>query len=249
MTDRVAYFVHTDDNLFVATWQAIDLPGGWNITNSWLSLYIDTTNAKPDLAQYPQAELRTPLDGSSRSAWLNGDEAGSYYFCQTGGGGITIPRPCTPRTLYEVGQRFCGGEIATAICTEFRVSRTLLGSFSEYDGVAIGQINFTPSGDQTFIPEAGYEASPATWITMSYGEGSASLPRVRWSGRVFAGLTNTTTPLPNYRVSLIAEGGAAYSKFTDSFGRFSLTSRCHLGRRSSSRRRSWKRSAATPCPA
>ncbi len=220
MIDQRAYFVHTDNDLFVATSLSIDPPGDWNITNSWLSLYLDTTNAKPDLAQYAQAELRTPLDGTSRSAWLNGDEFGSYYFCQSGGG-IALPQPCTPRSLYQVGQRFCGGEIATAICTEFRVSRTLLGSFSEFDGVAMGQINFTQLGDQTFVPEAGFEASPATWLTMSYGEGSASLPRVRWSGRVFAGLTNTTTPLPNYRVSLITEG-AGESQFTDSTGRFSF---------------------------
>lgn len=220
MVDQRAFFVHTDNDLFVATSLSIDPPGDWNITNSWLSLYIDTTNAKPALAEYAQAQLITPLDGSSRSSWLNGDGFGSYYFCQSGGG-ITVPFPCTPRSLYQVGQRFCGGEIATAICTEFRVSRTLLGSFSEYDGVAMGQINFTPSGDQTFVPENGFEASPATWLTMSYGEGSASLPRVRWSGRVFAGLTNTTTPLPNYRVSLLTEGAGA-SVFTDGNGRFNF---------------------------
>jgi len=220
MEDALAHFVHTDNDLFVSVATGLVLPGGWNITNSWLSLYLDTTNARPALAEYPQAELRTPMDGSSRSAWFNGDGSGGYYFCQTPAG-IGLPQPCTPRSLYQVGQRFCGGEIATTLCTEFRVSRTLLGNFNEFDGVALGQINFTSFGDQTFIPEAGFEASPATWLTMSYGEGSASLPRVRWSGRVFAGLTNTSAPLPNYRVSLITEG-AAYSKFTDGAGRFSF---------------------------
>ncbi len=220
MVDVTAHFVHTDNDLFVSVAAGLALPGGWNITNSWLSLYLDTTNARPALAEYPQAELRAPMDGSSRSAWLNGDGSGGYYICQTPGG-IGLPQPCTPRSLYQVGQRFCGGEISTAICTEFRVARTLLGNFNEFDGVALGQINFTSFGDQTFIPEAGFEASPATWLTMSYGEGSANLPRVRWSGRVFSGLTNTSTPLPNYRVSLIADS-VAYSKFTDSFGRFSF---------------------------
>lgn len=220
MIDQRALFVRTDNDLFVAVALSIDPPGDWNITNSSLSLYIDTTNAKPALAEYPQAELRTPLDGSSRSTWLNGDGAGGYYFCQTPPG-TGLPQPCTPRSLYQVGQRFCGGEIATAICTEFRVSRSLLGTFNEFDGVAIGQVNLTAFGEQTFIPEAGFEASPATWLTMSYGEGSATLPRVRWSGRVFAGLTNTSIPLPNYRVSLIADN-VAYSKFTDGFGRFSF---------------------------
>ncbi len=222
MVDHRAFFVHTDDDLFVAATVSIDPPGDWNITNSWLSLYIDTTNAKPALAENPQVQLVTPLDGTSRSSWLNGDGFGSYYFCQFGGG-ITIPRPCTPRTLYQVGQRFCGVDVEfpTAVCTEFRVSRTLLGSFTEYDGVAMGQINFTQFGDQTFVPEDGFEASPATWLTMSYGEGSANLPRVRWSGRVFAGPTNSTTPLPNYRVSLLTEG-AGGSVFTDSNGRFSF---------------------------
>jgi hypothetical protein len=220
MTDAVAYFVHTDNDLFVSTALSIDPPGDWNITNSWLSLYLDTTNARPALAEYPQAQLRTPLDGSSRSTWLNGDGAGGYYFCQSPPG-IGLPQPCTPRSLYQVGQRFCGEEFSSAICTEFRVSRTLLGNFNEFDGVALGQFNFTSFGDQTFIPEDGLEASPLTWLTMTYGEGSANLPRVRWSGRIYSGLTNTVTPLPNYRVSLIADS-VAYSKFTDSFGRFTF---------------------------
>ena len=219
MVDALAYFVHTDNDLFVSLAAGLALPGGWNITNSWLSLYLDTTNARPALAEYPQAELRTPLDGSSRSAWFNGDGSGGYYFCQTPPG-TGLPQLCTPRSLYQVGQRFGGGEIATALNTEFRVSRTLLGSFNEFDGVALGQFNFTAFGDQTFIPEAGFEASPATWLTMSYGDGSANLPRVRWSGRVFSGLTNGT-PLPNYRVSLIADS-VGYSQFTDGFGRFSF---------------------------
>jgi hypothetical protein len=134
--------------------------------------------------------------------------------------GIGRPQLCTPRSLWQVGQQFCGGEISTAVCTEYRVSKTLLGNFNEFDGVALGQFNFTQFGDQTFIPEDGFEASPATWLTMSYGEGSASLPRVHWSGRVFSGLTNGT-PLPGYRVSLIANS-AGYSQLTDFFGRFNF---------------------------
>jgi Concanavalin A-like lectin/glucanases superfamily len=221
LIDQRAYFVHTSNDLFVAAVVSSILPDSWNVTNSTLSLYIDTTNAKPALAEYPQAELRTPLDGSSRSAWLNGDGGGSYYFCQTPPG-IGLPQPCTPRSLYQVGQQFCGGEISTLVCTEFRVSRTLLGNFNEFDGVALGQVNFTSFGDRTFIPEGGFDASPATWLTMSYGDASANLPRVRWSGRVFSGLnTNNTTILPGYRVSLIANS-AGYSQFTDIFGRFNF---------------------------
>ncbi len=222
MVDRRAYFVHTDNDLFVAVSVGIDPPGDWNITNSWLGLFIDTTNARPALAEFPQIELWARLAGNTNlTTLLNGDGAGGYSLC-TIPGGLGPPRPCTPRSLWQVGQLFCGGEISTAVCTEFRVSRTLLGSFNEYDGVALGQFNLSEFGDQTFTPEDGFDASPATWLTMSYGEGSATLPRVRWSGRVFAGLdTNSTTPLANYRVSLIGTG-AGYSQFTDLNGRFSF---------------------------
>ena len=151
MPDIKALFVHTDNDLFVAAVTSNYLPDNWPITNSWLSLYLDTTNAKPALAEYLQGELRTPLDGSSRSAWLNGDGAGGYYFCQTPPGGIVLPQPCTPRSLYQVGQLFCGGEISTTVCTEYRVSRTLLGSFNEFDGVAMGQFNLTSFGEQTSL--------------------------------------------------------------------------------------------------
>jgi hypothetical protein len=221
LPDTRAYFVHTDDDLFVAVAVSSDPPGDWNITNSWLSLYIDTTNAKPALAEYPQVQIYAQLAGNTNlTTLLNGDGAGSYYLCMTPPG-IGKPQPCTPRSLWQVGQQFCGGEISTAVCTEYRVSRTLLGSFDEFDGVAIGQFNLSEFGEQTFIPEDGFDVSPATWLTMSYGQGSASVPRVRWSGRVLAGLTPNSPPLPGYRVSLIA-GAAGASQLTDSLGRFSF---------------------------
>src|SRR5438093_5564075 len=85
----------------------------------------------------------------------------------------------------------------------------------------MGQFNLTSFGDQTFVPADGFDASPATWLTMSYGQGSANLTRVHWSGRVFSGLTNTTTPLPNYRVQLTSQS-VGYAVFTDGQGRFNF---------------------------
>jgi hypothetical protein len=221
LADRRAFFVHTDNDLFVATAVSIDPPGDWNITNSWLGLFIDTTNAKPALAEYPQVQILAMLAGNTNlTTLLNGDGFGSYYLCLTPPG-VGQPQPCTPRSLWQVGQRFCDGEFPAFVCNEFRVSRALLGSFDEYDGVAIGQFNFTAQGDQTFVPADGFDASPATWLTMSYGDGSATLPRVTWNGRVLAGLTPNSPPLPGYRVSLIA-GPAGASQLTDALGRFSF---------------------------
>ncbi len=221
LQDTRAYFVRTDNDLFVAAVVSSSLPGSWNVTNSWLSLYIDTTNARPTLAEYPQIEIRALLDGNTNhTTLLNGDGSGNYYLCLTPPG-LGTPQPCTPRSLWQVGQQFCGGEISTAVCTEFRVSKTLLGSFSEFDGVAIGQFNLSAFGEQTFIPENGFEASPATWLTMSYGEASATLPRVKWSGRVLAGLATNSPPLSGYRVSLVGNS-LGFSDFTDFQGRFTF---------------------------
>src|SRR6185436_5531826 len=92
LPDIRAYFVHTDNDLFVAVVTSSILPGNWNITNSWLSLYIDTTNGRPALAQYPQIELRTLLDGNTNhSALLNGDGTGDFYLCLTPPG-IGLPQ-------------------------------------------------------------------------------------------------------------------------------------------------------------
>ena len=62
--DNRAYFVHTDNDLFVAMAASSQLPDNFNVINSSLSLYIDTTNGKPVLADYPQIEVYAQLDGA-----------------------------------------------------------------------------------------------------------------------------------------------------------------------------------------
>jgi hypothetical protein len=220
--DTTAHFVHTDNDLFVAITAIYHDPVLGVPPSAWMSLFIDTTNAKPPVPQYPQIEIRALTDGdTNHTGLLNGDGVGSFYACFTPPG-IGLPQPCTPRSLWQVGERYCNGEINPDLCLEYRVSRVLLGSFDEFDGVALGHFNFTPFGDQTFVPEDGFPEAPVTWLTMSYGQGSANLPRVRWSGRVYSGLnSNNATILPGYRVSLIANS-AGYSQFTDFLGRFNF---------------------------
>lgn len=219
--DTVAQFVHTDNDLFVAITANYHDPVMGVPTNAWMSLFIDTTNAKPAVPDYSQIELRALTDGdTNHTALLNGDGVGSFYSCFTPAG-IGLPRPCTSRGLWQVGELYCNGEINPDLCLEYRVSRQLLGSFDEYDGVALGHFNFTSFGDQTFVPEDGFPEAPITWLTMSYGQGSASLPRVQWSGHVLAGLTTNSPALPAYRVSLIGSS-VAYSTTTDFYGRFNF---------------------------
>ena len=219
--DATAHFVHTDNDLFVGVAVSGRLGEYGNILTSWLSLFVDTTNGRPALAEFPQVELRAQLDADTNHvALLNGDGAGGYFACFTPPD-LGLPQPCTPRNFWDARQLFCGFEIFLDACAEFRVSRSLLGSFNEFDGVGLGLFKVTGFGDQSFTPEDSLPNAPAAWVTMTYGEGSATLPRVHWSGRVLAGITNTSPVLAGHRVSLHA-GGAAYSQLTDGWGMFNF---------------------------
>ena len=216
--DGVAWFIRTDNDLFVALTVSGRLG---HSPNGTVGLFVDTTNARPALAEFSQIELLAQLDAdTNHTALLNGDGLGGYFACFTPPG-LGLPQPCTPRTLWQATQKVCGSEINFDACVEFRVSRTLLGSFNEFDGVALGLFNVTGSGDQSFTPEDSLPNSPANWVTMTYGNGSATLPRVRWNGRVFASPTNTAPPLPNHPVSIFAND-IGHTTRTDTFGRFSF---------------------------
>jgi len=224
VADGIAYFIRTTNDLFVGVaGHRRNIGFNWPYTNTWLGLFLDTTYARPPLAEYEQTQLLAYQDyNANHTAWLNGDGGGSYYYCSVGGGGISPPRPCTPRSLWQVGEALCGDDVdPPPPCTEFRVSKALLGSWDEYDGVALGHFNFSQFGDQQFVPEEGYPDSPMTWLTISYGNGSATLPRVRLAGRIFDGLTNTAPGLEGWRVTMFS-GGAVYTNLTDSLGRYSF---------------------------
>ena len=217
VADAVAYFVHTDDDLFVGIGNQRPGSNGSDPTQNWLGLFLDPTYARPALAQRAQVQMQaSQLVANNSNFYLNGDGSGGYSPCLTTNA-LSGIQPCTPANLWQIGKLFCGFELAPP-CVEFRVSRAVLGSFDEFDGVAFGHFNHGGLGEEALTPEDGFSGSPATWLTMSYGQGSANLPRVRMSGRVFGGVAASgNPPLVGHRVSLFA-GGAAYSQFTDAFG-------------------------------
>lgn len=214
--DDVAYFIRTDTDLFVA----MSLNGRLGISPSAsVSLFIDTTNGRPAFAEFPQIQVRAQFDAdTNHTTLLNGDGAGGYFFCQTPSN-LGPSQPCTSRTLWQAVQKFCGDDVHPDGCLEFRISKILLGSFDDFDGVAIGVSNLTGSGDTSFTPEESQPNAPAEWVTMTYGDGSATLPRVRWNGRVFASPTNSALPLANHPVFLFAND-LAHGTRTDRGGRF-----------------------------
>lgn len=218
--DAVAYFVHTDEDLFVGVTRQRRNLAGWNETNTWLGLFLDRTYDRPALADSAQVQMLAFQDYvASHRYWLHGDGGGGFAGCFTNGAGG--PAPCTPTNLWQIGEALCGDDVnPPPPCTEFRVARAWLGSWDEFDGVALGHFGTTPFADQQFAPEDGFPDSPATWLTMSYGNGSASVPRVRWSGRVLE-TPDDPAAVPGHRVTLSC-GGANYSQSTDASGRFSF---------------------------
>jgi hypothetical protein len=216
VSDNVAYFIRTDDNLFVAF--SLNGRAGFS-PNTSLSLFIDTTNGRPALAEFPQIQIKVPIDGdTNHTSLLSGDGLGGYFACLTPPN-LGPSQPCTPRSLWQATQVLCGDDVNQSACVEFRVSRTLLGSFNDFDGVAIGISNLTGTSDSIFTPEEALPAEPTQWVTMTYGDGSATLPRVRWNGRIFASPTKTSPPLANHSMFLFAND-IAHSTRSDSTGRF-----------------------------
>ena len=147
--DGVAYFVHTTNDLFVGVRGLRGNDTGWDPTNSTVRLFIDPAYERPSLAGLTQAMVRvTPQVDQPNPVLLNGDGSGGYFSCTTFNS-LTGFRPCTPTNFWEAGSRSCDGDLLPP-CTEFRVSRSILGSFDEFDGVAIGHFDYTPFADQAF---------------------------------------------------------------------------------------------------
>lgn len=216
VSDDVARFIRTEDDLFVG----ITVGGRLGTTpNTLIGLFVDTTNGQPARPELPQIQLRAQMDQDpNHTALLNGDGLGGYFLCLTPPG-LGSPQPCTPRTLWQATHKLCGDDVHMDGCVEFRVSRTLLGSFNEFDRVGLGLFNITAPGTQEFTPDESEPGAPSGWVTMTYAEGSATLPRVKWNGRIFASPTSQAPPLANHPMFLLANDIAHVTR-SDFSGRF-----------------------------
>lgn len=218
--DLVAFLVYDDTppaGLFVALGQPRHNTGDWPYSNTSVGVMMDPTFSRSALTESSDFYLSTTLgDYNPTGTWLNGNGAGGFTQCLTQGG-----QPCTPPSEYAVGKALCGFEIGGLPCAEFFIPKSKLGSWDEFDGLAVIHKGWNSLGAFNIAPGDAIPPYPYTWAKVSYSEGSAELPSAVVSGKVHAGLSASSPGLPNWRVTMSA-GGTAYQTYTDSNGNFSF---------------------------
>jgi hypothetical protein len=216
--DRSAYLVRTDSALYIAHNGAALAAPSWDQESSWLGVMLDPLFTRDQLAQPSQSRLKILLNSNdpSTSVWQVGDGAGNYVDC-------TDPA-CPQRGVdWDVAKRFYGDDVGPfGHSIEIRLSKALLGEWTEIDGLAIGQFELG-SPPRDYVSYDGAQASiPATWPQVTYGEGSAQLPRAAIKGKVYAGPTAASGPLAGYTVQFGEINSAWYERTTDANGEFSF---------------------------
>ena len=220
--DLPAYLVRTDTDLFIG------LPGvhrsapNWLEETSWIGLMLDPDNSGDLLAQPDDYQIRvylndpkiTPADAPA--ALYVGDGAGNWVPCSD---------PACPQrgmdwdadTKYDNNSEIDPGQLV-----EIRVAKSMLGEFTEVDGLAVGQGDLgTPPLDYVG-PVQAVENSPLTWGQVAYSEGSAQLPQAVIKGRVFAGPDSSYPPLAGHMVQFGDFNSSVFQRITDANGEFSF---------------------------
>lgn len=207
-----ARLVYDANNLYIGL--VFPEQAATNRESSYLSLFLDRNGSRDPLAQSDDVQIRVPFDGSA-----------PVYLVGNGSGGFVVagsPPPSGPGGQWQVAQSFCASEFALP-CTEFRISRTLLGDWSEIDGLALGHFNFNLSGAPAdyLAPVDATAGAPSSWALVTYGGASASLPRARISGRILDVALGTTL-VGGYQVFLQQGSTTLYETTTGIDGSFSF---------------------------
>jgi hypothetical protein len=185
--------------------------------NAKIAILLDTGYLRPELAQPQQNRLLIEVGtlDPATSLWQVGNGSGGFVNCA---GAACVPRG----ELWDVRKHeFDGGEFnPDGRSVEIRISASLLGSFAEVDGIAVGQIETPLANLHELGPAGATMDSPATWATLAYGDASASLPQVKLRGAVVDFLKPGQPPLAGQKVSFGAIGINQFQTTTDAAGLF-----------------------------
>lgn len=210
--DAVAYLVHDDDNLYVGFGQPRPFYGG--APTPYVGLMVDADHSsEPGIGG---AMVVSRFDDTNSSAWRVADvDLGVFRNCQG--------HECPSSDAWQAVQGTCGDDTGPP-CVEYRIARSLLGDWTELDGLALGHFDVSPSGDFYLAPSNAQWNVEASWATASYVDSSGELPRARINGRVFDNVSpNRTRPLANALVYFGGRtGGPQYSQRTNAEGVFSF---------------------------
>lgn len=213
--DGVAFLVHDDDYLYLGLrTTSVAAPG---TTATSMTLSMDTTWARSATPQVSDKSIRYRFsDGVARR--YEGDGAQWVPVCP-------VPsRACTQTNTMEVRSTICGGDdVGPVPCLEYRVPRSLLGSWSETDGLLLAQTAVSTTTDNHIAPIGASLNVPSTFAPVSYLSTNATLVPVVVRGVVNQGFSpDAAGPFPGYNVELRAGGQLVAEQATSATGAFSF---------------------------
>ncbi len=223
MSPLEAYFLRSETDLYIGI-PYVHLfcgnacpPDPFLQENAKIAILLDTDYLRPELAQPQQNRLLIEVGtlDPATALWQVGNGSGGFANCT---GDACVPRG----ELWDVRKHeFDGGEFnPDGRSVEIRISASLLGSFDEVDGIAVGQIETPLPNLHDLGPVGATMDSPATWATMTYGDASASLPQVKLRGTVIDFLKPGQPPLAGQKVTFGAIGINQFETTTDAAGVF-----------------------------
>lgn len=202
--DAIAYLVHTADYLYIGVESARLPTSGSPSLDNVVRIFVDSNRQTPafnpelwragiflndgliNVSRVETTTLGEPPFQITTNAWTN--------------------RSPSPSTIEGKQGNERENEITTALDFEFRIHRSILGSFAgnSYDRFALSHTdNGGPESDR-WTPEGGLSDNPTTWATMCYSSTTTALPVVTGLVRVVDDLTGEY--LPGIQISLDGNG-------------------------------------------
>lgn len=221
-SDLPLYMVRTDNDLFIGIPWVHKSAENWADETSWIGLMLDPNISDDPLAQSNDYQLRIYLNDPQ---FTSADAPAELYVGDGAGGWTLCTDPSCPQrgtdwdadTRPDTSNEFDIGQIV-----EIRVAKSLLGEWTETDGLAIGQMDLgTPPIDHV-NPVQAIENSPLTWAQVVYGEGSAQLPQAIIKGKIYDGPDSNSPPLAGHTVTFGDINSGMFQRVTDANGEFSF---------------------------
>lgn len=215
--DLRALLVYTDTALFVGVpTMNRESDIGWT-TDSEIALMLDANISGDALAQPDDYQIRVglkgPWDSPVPATLYVGDGAGNWVPC-------TDPA-CPQRGVdWDADSDLNGDDVNPNQSVEIRIAKSMLGEWTEVDGLAVGQVGLGTPPQDYVGPVQAVENAPVTWGQVSYGEGSAQLPQAVIQGRIYAGPDATYPPLAGHPVYFGDINSVMYQRLTDANGEF-----------------------------
>jgi hypothetical protein len=214
--DVPGYLVRTETDLFIGVPSVALLSSDWSAENSRVVLLLDPNLERGNTVRPSQARLMIGLrdESSATAVWQVGDGTGSFTNCSA----ATCPQPGIG---WEVRKRFTGDDVGIMqLSLEIRISKTVLGDWSEPHGLAFGQITSADPPEVFLAPLEARSTVPLTWAVTTYTAENAVLPRAIVEGAVLDATAAGSPPIAGHTITFGSIGTVTHHAVTGADGRF-----------------------------